>query len=95
MSLSDSIRNHVYENGRRYHSLNAGTYAIPNDEVTINNGSHQVSSLIWPYRTNKIGTNSPLVIRKAESKCQQLKPPKPDHAKAAGATMRNGSKSKH
>ena len=26
--------NYVYENGRRYHSLNAGTYVIPNDEVS-------------------------------------------------------------
>lgn len=33
-SLSSTVRNHVYENGRRYHSLNAGTYVIPNDEVS-------------------------------------------------------------
>lgn len=25
----------MYENGRRYHSLNAGTYVIPNDEVSL------------------------------------------------------------
>lgn len=24
-----------YENGRRYHSLNEGTYPLPNDEVSI------------------------------------------------------------
>src|SRR5690554_5097411 len=32
-SITSSILEHVYENGRRYHSLNAGTYVIPNDEV--------------------------------------------------------------
>lgn len=37
-SLSSSIRNHVYENGRRYHSLNAGTYNLPNDEVSFSPG---------------------------------------------------------
>lgn len=33
-SITSSILEHVYENGRRYHSLNAGTYVIPNDEVS-------------------------------------------------------------
>lgn len=32
-SLASSIQEHVYENGRRYHSLNAGKYHIPNDEA--------------------------------------------------------------
>lgn len=32
-SLSSSLRMHVYENGRRYHSLSAGNYGLPNDEV--------------------------------------------------------------
>lgn len=31
-SITSSVRDHVYENGRRYHSLNAGSYAMPNDE---------------------------------------------------------------
>ena len=34
-SLSSSVKEHVYENGRRYHSLNAGTYVMPNDEVSF------------------------------------------------------------
>lgn len=33
-SLAFSIRNHVYENGRRYHSLSTGKYVLPNDEVS-------------------------------------------------------------
>lgn len=33
-SLSSSLLDHVYENGRRYHSLNAGRYVLPNDEVS-------------------------------------------------------------
>lgn len=33
-SLSSTILDHVYENGRRYHSLNAGKYTVPNDEVS-------------------------------------------------------------
>ncbi|KAF1815266.1 S-adenosyl-L-methionine-dependent methyltransferase [Eremomyces bilateralis CBS 781.70] len=31
-SLASSVRNHQYENGRRYHSYKAGTYLSPNDE---------------------------------------------------------------
>ncbi|KAF2457553.1 S-adenosyl-L-methionine-dependent methyltransferase [Lineolata rhizophorae] len=32
-SLSSSILNHTYENGRRYHSYKAGKYFVPNDEA--------------------------------------------------------------
>lgn len=42
-SLSSSLADHVYENGRRYHSLNAGAYVIPNDEVSRFN---QLSCLV-------------------------------------------------
>ncbi|KAK6384698.1 hypothetical protein LTS17_002261 [Exophiala oligosperma] len=31
-SLHDSVLNYQYENGRRYHSFNAGKYFAPNDE---------------------------------------------------------------
>jgi hypothetical protein len=31
---TSSIRDYLYENGRRYHSLHSGTYALPNDEVS-------------------------------------------------------------
>lgn len=31
-SLTSSVRDHVYENGRRYHSLSAGAYVMPNDK---------------------------------------------------------------
>jgi SAM-dependent methyltransferase len=31
-SLTSSIKNHTYENGRRYHSYRAGEYILPNDE---------------------------------------------------------------
>lgn len=43
-SLSSTIRDHVYENGRRYHSLNAGKYTVPNDEVSA-----------WPVYANILG----------------------------------------
>lgn len=32
ISLSESITDYVYENGRRYHSYPHATYAFPNDE---------------------------------------------------------------
>ncbi|TGZ79511.1 S-adenosyl-L-methionine-dependent methyltransferase [Ascodesmis nigricans] len=32
-SLSSSIREHVYENGRRYHRKSAGQYFLPSDET--------------------------------------------------------------
>lgn len=32
-SLTDSIREHVYENGRRYHRKSQGQYAMPTDEA--------------------------------------------------------------
>lgn len=32
-SLRSSIYDHVYENGRRYHSFRAGQYVLPNDET--------------------------------------------------------------
>jgi SAM-dependent methyltransferase len=32
-SLRSSIYEHVYENGRRYHSFRAGQYVLPNDEA--------------------------------------------------------------
>ncbi|TGZ80725.1 hypothetical protein EX30DRAFT_341365 [Ascodesmis nigricans] len=32
-SLTDSIREHVYENGRRYHRKSQGKYALPSDET--------------------------------------------------------------
>lgn len=31
-SLTSSIFNHVYENGRRYHAFRAGAYLNPDDE---------------------------------------------------------------
>lgn len=31
MSVTSSIRYGVYENGRRYHSMEAGRYILPND----------------------------------------------------------------
>jgi len=31
-SLTSSIKNHTYENGRRYHAYHAGEYFLPNDE---------------------------------------------------------------
>ncbi|KAH8721647.1 S-adenosyl-L-methionine-dependent methyltransferase [Ilyonectria robusta] len=32
-STTSSVRNYVYENGRRYHSYRAGQYLLPNDET--------------------------------------------------------------
>ena len=32
-SLSSSVRNFIYENGRTYHSFRQGKYAFPNDEA--------------------------------------------------------------
>jgi len=32
-SLSSSVYNHVYENGRRYHAYREGNYLMPNDET--------------------------------------------------------------
>ncbi|CZR67798.1 related to methyltransferase [Phialocephala subalpina] len=32
-SLSSSINNHTYENGRRYHAYQSGSYLAPNDEA--------------------------------------------------------------
>ncbi|PMD64476.1 S-adenosyl-L-methionine-dependent methyltransferase [Hyaloscypha bicolor E] len=32
-SLSSYIKNHIYENGRRYHAYNEGKYFAPNDEA--------------------------------------------------------------
>ncbi|TGZ79078.1 hypothetical protein EX30DRAFT_123157 [Ascodesmis nigricans] len=32
-SLTDSIREHVYENGRRYHLKSKRKYALPSDEI--------------------------------------------------------------
>lgn len=31
-SVTDSIREHVYENGRRYHRKSQGKYYLPSDE---------------------------------------------------------------
>jgi hypothetical protein len=31
-SLSSSVRDHTFENGRRYHKFREGRYAFPNDE---------------------------------------------------------------
>jgi hypothetical protein len=57
-SIASSIRNYVYENGRRYHSLNAGKYVMPNDEVSSD------AFLLWllysdncPRSRNKTGNN--------------------------------------
>ncbi|KAK9657167.1 hypothetical protein V6Z96_001414 [Aspergillus fumigatus] len=35
-SLSSSIRNYKYENGRRYHAFREGSYNMPNDEKEQN-----------------------------------------------------------
>jgi hypothetical protein len=32
-SLSSTIFDYEYENGRRYHAYKAGTYTLPNDET--------------------------------------------------------------
>lgn len=32
-SLTDSVLEHVYENGRRYHRKSQGIYALPSDET--------------------------------------------------------------
>ena len=32
-SLTDSIRQHIVDGGRRYHAYHAGMYAFPNDEL--------------------------------------------------------------
>jgi len=32
-SLTDSVRNYKYENGRRYHAYKEGAWLIPNDEI--------------------------------------------------------------
>lgn len=32
-SISDSILDYEFENGRRYHAYKAGSYPLPNDEV--------------------------------------------------------------
>ncbi|KAK6531748.1 hypothetical protein TWF694_002919 [Orbilia ellipsospora] len=34
-SLSDSVRNYRYENGRRYHAYKAGAWVFPNDEIQL------------------------------------------------------------
>lgn len=35
-TLDGSIKEHIWENGRRYHSYRAGTYLFPNDETELN-----------------------------------------------------------
>ena len=54
-SLTSSIRNHVYENGRRYHSLNAGTYALPNDEVSSPGEWYRLNAKTVRNRPNRNG----------------------------------------
>lgn len=53
--LTSSIRDHVYENGRRYHSLNAGTYLMPNDE-------HEQERLDMFHHTLRLMLNGELHI---------------------------------
>ena len=35
-SITSSIRNHIFENGRRYHKYHDGQYVMPNDESEQN-----------------------------------------------------------
>ena len=34
-SITSSVVDYEYENGRRYHGYKAGSYAVPNDEVSV------------------------------------------------------------
>jgi SAM-dependent methyltransferase len=47
-SLSSSVLNYTYENGRRYHSFRAGNYFMPNDEQEQDSMDlwHHISTMI-------------------------------------------------
>jgi hypothetical protein len=53
-SLSSSVVNYEYENGRRYHAYNAGKYALPNDEVSFLRGMEAVTDADGSRRLNRI-----------------------------------------
>lgn len=54
ISLSSSVVNYEYENGRRYHAYNAGKYALPNDEVNFLRGMEAVTDADESRRLNRI-----------------------------------------
>lgn len=56
-SLSSSILDYEYENGRRYHAYRAGNYFLPNDEKeqTILDRIHYTSLLVSDTRTGCFG----------------------------------------
>ena len=47
-SLSSSVLNYEYENGRRYHAFRAGAYPLPNDEAEQDRMDllHHIQSLV-------------------------------------------------
>ncbi|KAN0116888.1 S-adenosyl-L-methionine-dependent methyltransferase [Hyaloscypha variabilis] len=65
-SLSSGIRNHTYENGRRYHAFRAGTYYAPNDEAENDrlDMHHHLATLLLKGRLHvaPIGANPQRIL---------------------------------
>ncbi|KAN0122948.1 S-adenosyl-L-methionine-dependent methyltransferase [Hyaloscypha variabilis] len=65
-SLSSGIRNHTYENGRRYHAFRAGSYYAPNDEAENDrlDMHHHLATLLLKGKLHvaPIGTNPQRIL---------------------------------
>jgi hypothetical protein len=70
-SLSSSIRDYAFENGRRYHKFREGSYQFPNDEpeqeredmkhamvINVCNGNLHYAPLHNPQRVLDLGTGT-------------------------------------
>ncbi|KAL1980064.1 hypothetical protein VTN96DRAFT_4683 [Rasamsonia emersonii] len=60
-SLASSVKNYVYENGRRYHSYHHGEYVLPNDEDEQDrlDLSHHVYNLVLGGHLYRAPVKSP------------------------------------
>lgn len=78
-SLTSSVINYQYENGRRYHAFREGAYILPNDEIEQDrlDLTHHILALLLgghlykaplsePHRILDIGTGTGQVIPQAE-----------------------------
>jgi hypothetical protein len=60
-SLTSSLLNYQYENGRRYHSYKAGKYFAPNDEQELDRLAllHHIQSMILGGELHRAPVTSP------------------------------------
>lgn len=62
ISLSSTVRDHVYENGRRYHAFHAGQYMLSNDgeEQKHLDTMHHICSMLFGGRLHLVELPNPV-----------------------------------